>query len=489
VLDKKITNYDIAKNIQLYLMDIFKYADKQCKNLNRIYFAGKSIVFDSGNILDADRLIELSKDIKIDMPKDNRVLKAEKPVIIKRKSNIDYIKSLDVEGLQGALRKGGIIDKYYKYSSIIPPKTPSQIVTNRNELYKAIGEVDLIDFLGLDSDKFNCIFHNDNNPSAGIFIGNDGNYIYKCFSANCGFVGGIIRIVERLAKCNKPQAINFIKAVYGIELQETEWQKEQKEILQTNIDYLLSGKMEEEFPELYKRIRNYVPILITLHNIAMNNVKDENIADCEDVVFFSSLNNILKEMKSNNRNTGDRINLFAFLELIYKLDESQIPEYLLKKSKHIAAKNKQRYLVNYYSIPSYSDEKLNSADDLAKLFKEKGMTMKGWSRELLLRTFGQELTDKVYPQFKDVGISKTSYKFEKKFIKVLFSLLDKQGYVTEKQCLEMLKGYKEVNHTKMKRMLPEILDNYSLQRIRANKKIKEQFGVVSNGYPFIIVRG
>jgi hypothetical protein len=255
VLDSEITNYDIAKNIQLYLMDIFKYADKQCKNLNRIYFAGKRIVFDSGNILDADRLIELSKVIKIDMPKNNKNLKAEKPVIIKKKTNIDYIKTLDVEGLQGVLRKGRIIDEYNKHSSIIRPKTPRRIVTNRAELYQAIGKIDLIEFLGLESDKFNCIFHDDHNPSAGIFIGNDGSYIYKCHSESCGFVGGIIRIVERLAKCNKPKAINFIKAVYGIELQESEWQKEQKEILQANIDYLLSGKMEEEFPELHKRIK------------------------------------------------------------------------------------------------------------------------------------------------------------------------------------------------------------------------------------------
>lgn len=456
----------------------------------------------------AEIIEESLKDIIINEVKKEKktVLKAEKATVIRNKSNIDYIRNLDIEGLQGVLfknnhekmtcnadgskagRKGRVIEECNIYSSITLPKTPRQVVTNRSELYQAIGEINLIEFLGLESDKFNCIFHNDSSPSAGIFIGDDGKYIYKCFSESCGFVGGIVRIVERLAKCNKPKAINFIKAVYGIELIESEWQKQQKEILQSNIDYLLSNQMQVEYPELYKRIKYYIPLLIVLHNIAMNNVKDKNITDDSDIVFFSSLTNIMNELKSNNNCIADRINLFAFLELIKKLDEKDIPEHLLTRAKHEAAKKKQKYLVNFYSITSYDDSHLIIADGLAKLFKEKNMSMKGWSRELLLRTFGKEVADKVYPQFKEVKISKESYKFEDKFTKILFNLIKQQGYATEKECLEVMKGYKELNHTKIKRMLQEILEKYNLKRIRSNKQIKEQYRITDSGYPFIIVK-
>lgn len=481
VLDKPITDYETAKKIQLYIMQAIGNVDEQCKNLNRIYYAGNQIVCDSGNVLNADRL----KDIILDNPKP---LTSRKPIIIKQKTNIDYIKTLDIKGLQGCLRKGGTIEESNILYSIVPPKTPLQIVTNRNELYQAIGKIDLAEFLGLDSYNFKCVFHDDKNASASIFIGDDGKYIYKCHSASCGFVGGIVRIVERLAKCNKPTAINFIKAVYGIELQESEWQKQQKEILQANIDYLLSDQMEYEYPELYKRIKNYIPLLVCLHNIAMNNVKDENIIDTEDVAFFTSIRNIMKEVNTSSFHISDKINLFAFLELINKLDPSQIPEHLLGRAKWEAEKKKQKYLVSFYSIPSYSDEKLNNADEMAKLFKEKNMTMKGWSRELLLRTFGKEVANRVYPQFKDVGISKSSYKFEKAFTEVLFYLIEKQGYATEQQCIKHLKGYKELNHVRVKRILQDVLDKYDLKRVRANKEIKKQYGITGNGYPFIIIR-
>lgn len=66
VLDKPIIDINIAKKIQLYFMNAIGEVDEQCKNLNRIYYAGRNIVFDNGNILDSDRLIELSKDIVID---------------------------------------------------------------------------------------------------------------------------------------------------------------------------------------------------------------------------------------------------------------------------------------------------------------------------------------------------------------------------------------------------------------------------------------
>jgi len=66
ILDNNIVDKDIAKKIQLYIMSIMGDVDERCKNLNRIYYAGRDIVFDSGNILDADRLIELSKEIKLD---------------------------------------------------------------------------------------------------------------------------------------------------------------------------------------------------------------------------------------------------------------------------------------------------------------------------------------------------------------------------------------------------------------------------------------
>lgn len=438
-------------------------------------------------------------DVILENPKINEKpsKQAKKPVVRDTISNIDFIKKLDVNGLKGAIfgmvgEKGEqeILRDYL--SSLVLTKTPPHIlVDNRANMYQAIYKLDMIEFLGLSSNYFDCIFHDDNSCSASIFTDNDtGHYIYKCFSSNCNFpAGNILTVVERLSKCNKVKALNFIKDVYNIELKESDWQVEQKEILQANKDYLYSNKMQIEFPELYKRIRNYVPLLIILHDVAIDNVYDLPLTDNDKVIFFSSIRYLqsLVSSKTTSR-INDRINLFTFLELLEKLNESDLSEKLLNRAKHEAAKYNHEYIKSHYSIPSYSYDNLNIAEENAKLFSEKNMTMKGWSRELLLRTFGNDTANKVYPQMKEVKISKSSNKFADKFINILLDIIDINGYATERQCLAGLEGYNEKNHIKIKRILQETIELNNLKRIRATKELKKLYKMDAEGYPFIIVR-
>jgi hypothetical protein len=409
--------------------------------------------------------------------------KVSKPTI--NLSNVELIKALNVEGMRNNLfgtnygaegYQGGTIDKINTFFYCPPTLSPIK-VTNRNELYDYIS-------------KFNCFFHADTTESANIFINPDtGHYIYKCFSSNCHMpAAGIITVVERLAKCSKPKAINFIKQVLNINLVESEWQIEQKEILQANKDYLYSRNMEEEFPTLYKRIKNYIPLLILINDIAMNNVYDESFTDDDKVVFFASIRYIQSLMSSSKTDKlNDRINLFAFLELLKKLDESDIPQKMLIKAKHEAAKKKQTKLTTFYSIPSYSYDVLNLAENNATIFNEKNMTMKGWSRELLLRNFGNEITDKVYPQLKGKALSEISENFKIKFSCILLKIIDEKGYSTEKECVALIKGYSEINQIKIKRVLQEVLDSYGLKRIKSNKELKLKYNITGTGYPSIII--
>lgn len=370
------------------------------------------------------------------------------------------------------------------------PKT----FVNQNDFYNYITqEIDLTTFLGVSGEKFQCIFHDDGNPSAGIFISNRNQYFYKCHSSSCGFMGNIIGCVERLRKCNRPQAINFIKEVFKLTIEETDWQKEQKLILEENKRMIREGEMEEFYPEIYKLIKNYKDLIYLLHDIAIDNVFDEKYSDNENnVVFFASISKLQEGLNlSNRKRIADRNALFAFLYLLNKLKEDDVPEKYLTKAKHIAAKNNQKSIVNFYSIPSYCDEILQKSIKRAIEYKENNLSMKGWSRELLLRTFGEEIANEIYPQFTHRKATKQSNERTIEIHKVVLDLLNKNKFVTEKEVVEMLhEDYgKTQTQIQIKKSLQEMLDTYGLVRIRCNNKIKETYGVVSNGYPFIIVKG
>ncbi len=398
---------------------------------------------------------------------------------IKTLNKVSSNKQLIIDGNIEQLQK--LINPNYK------------VLANQNEFYIHITqEINLENFLGVYGSTFCCIFHDDRNPSAGIFTTNRDQNFYKCHSSNCGFMGNIIRIVERLRRCNRPKAIEFIKQVFKLEISETEWQKQQKIILEENKRMLRDGEFEEYYPEVYKLIKNYKDLIYLLHDIAIDNVYDEKYSDDEDnVVFFASLTKIMGELNyKNSKRIADRNSLLAFLYLINKLTEQNVPESYLTKAKHIAAKNKQKSLVNFFSIPSYCDEVLEKSLERASMFKDNNMTMRGWSRELLQRTFGDEIANEIYPQFTHRKVPKNSVKKTNDIHKLVNEILDYKGYVLEKEIIEELRNIygKARTEVQIKKSLQEMLDTYGLKRIRCNNKIKEVYGVVGNGYPFIIVK-
>jgi hypothetical protein len=108
--------------------------------------------------------------------------------------------------------------------------------------------------------------------------------------------------------------------------------------------------------------------------------------------------------------------------------------------------------------------------------------MKGLGREYILRTFGVELADKVFPQYKEEnrqGTSKKSDYITGELSAAVLGMIEKQGYIFER----------DVNVCRQwKRSIQEILDSYGLERVRLNKELKREYGIDCSGYPYIIIR-
>lgn len=441
-------------------------------------------------------IIKSLPEVNTIKPEISRVSRIVKSTPTCSNINIELIMGKDVQGLKRILGTseqlpdgsilGGIEDNTFTLH--YPLNTPL-VVENRQQLYDVICKINLASFLGLQENRnFNCVFHNDKKPSANIFTNIEtGHKVYKCFSASCDFVGTIIKIVERLQKCRKSEAINFIKQVYNIELVETEWQKETKVMLQSNIEYLLSNLMSVEYPNLYHRISYYIPQLITLHEFAIMNLHDEPLSNDSRHAFFTTLTQLKQVFRNlNNEKLTQRTALFAFLHLIEKLPDNKVPEKLLKQSKILAKDNHNT--PNFFEIPPYDYPVLSNAESKAKEFKQRNMSMKGFSRDMLIRTMGSEEADKVYPKLKGRKQSKVMQDFSDLFDMLILESIEVKGYAIENEILSKLKGNRDENKKKIKRVLQETLDRYGLVRKRSNKQIKEFYGITNKGYPFLLVK-
>jgi hypothetical protein len=166
--------------------------------------------------------------------------------------------------------------------------------------------------------------------------------------------------------------------------------------------------------------------------------------------------------------------------MLNKVELNCIPEEELKKARHISAQYGFNKIVNFYQFEEYGYTTLENSEKIAGTLLENNVTMKGLGREYILRTFGVELADKVFPQYKEENRQGTSEKSDYitgELSAAVLGTIEKQGYIFER----------DVNVCKQwKRSIQEILDSYGLERVRLNKELKSKYGIECTGYPYII---
>ncbi|PKM78525.1 MAG: hypothetical protein CVU90_01960 [Firmicutes bacterium HGW-Firmicutes-15] len=424
-----------------------------------------------------ETLIQWGLWVSVDAIKKYIILsRPPKPPLVNATEMVELIRVKDIAGLRAILAAEPIVfpcqDDFYKYLTT---------------------EIDLAEYLGVYGKTFNCIFHDDEHPSAGITTLDSGQLFYKCFASSCDFRGNIIRCTERLTGLNRPQAIKFLKEIYGLSIQDTPWQQQQRELLLENKRILRSTELDDSYPEIYKLIKAYIPMLCILHDTAIDGCRDETYSTNEnEVIFFNSLRHLTKQLGlsvDSNHRVCDRVATLVFLRLLCKLPENAVPEKYLARAR--LEKKDNQSIINFFSIPSYSDRTLMDSLERTLLYRESHMTQRGFSRELLARSFGEDIATECYPYRKGYHNTKTSNDRTIEIHQIVSNLLKKQGYATEGEIVNILCQECKISltqaQTQLKKSLQEMLDSYGLVRIRTNKDIKSHFNIPGNGYPSIII--
>ena len=77
-----------------------------------------------------------------------------------------------------------------------------------------------------------------------------------------------------------------------------------------------------------------------------------------------------------------------------------------------------------------------------------------------------------------------------KIAEVILDCIQKNRYCTEREVVYILGGQYnyEVTELQIKRCLNEIMDLYGLKKVKANKALKEKYGIQSDGYPNILIK-
>ncbi|NLJ96240.1 MAG: hypothetical protein GX321_03730 [Clostridiales bacterium] len=511
VADEVITDVDKRNKLQITLINTFDKSDKVTFDCTRIFYGGKGKSPIQPNYdarINADDIIakyykdEYELPVKKVKAKSDKVKSNINNVIINDgyMDNINAIKELDVDRLRSLITpqlKGDSNKEYTLLSLSLSSKNNHQELkdnpnkeytllsgshssltfNNENDLYNYINSIDLCEFLNIDEGyAINCILpnHEDNEPSAYIWRTQDNTQIYKCFG--CGKALTIIGLVEELAQCKRSKAIEFIMSVYGIVLKESDWIVEQKEIMRQNALYLDTEEFKIQFPNISKLIRTRKTHLKMMLIYFSQFITDE-LQINDKPLFYGGYTKLMEVcgIKGNMNTMSQSLTLFTLLNMLDKVELDKIPEKELNKAKSISAKYGFKKLTNFYQFEEYGCMTLNDSENIAKTLIDNNISLKGLSREYVLRTFGKELSDKVFPQYKyenERGTSKKSDDFTLRISEYILENIKKKRYILEKDV--------KINNkieTQWKKSIQEILDNYGLVRVKASKVNKEKYNL------------
>jgi hypothetical protein len=381
---------------------------------------------------------------------------------------------------------------------IVGPKTPTDIENvNLNSKYEVVEYLktkDLKDYLEIYNNNENnicCPFHSDTTPSASIFI-KDNHQLLKCYSNNCSFnSGSIIEIVKYRDKVDEEEAIKILTEHYNIKTNYS-WIEKQKEIIAENIRKINNiENNKNKYQYLYNCIRRIKCDLVSKLEFAKELITLQSVSG--KALFFCSLREferISKKSLYRDSHNGQnlKVDRYCLLGLLEKVDKEELPKELWKNT--LETKKYENH-IQFYSVPEYTEELLNSANETARTFKECGIRMNAISKDTVLQMFGEEKAHEIYPQTIASEFSEGSKKFMNAVEAVLLLDLRTSGYSKVNDIVEEMQrkySWKTVTDRRVKKYIPALLVKHSLVEKVVNKEMKGKLGICGSGYPKVIVR-
>ena len=508
--DAAITDGNIRDKLQATLMGIVGGIDEVCFNRDRLFFGGKGKIVlhpDYDTRINAESIIEkywnndLEQYISNSKPKSKK--KKDSTAACKKNKddntakehytyenlNVKAIKEHDIEYLRKVLAHDPIEFE------------------NKNEFWDYIySELDIAELIDIDNQKsFCCVLHDDHNPSANIFTTRNGVQKYRCCSENLTL--NIKQLIELLGDFKSEyKAIQFIMNIYNLSIKESQWSIEQRENIDLMISNITLNKFKELCPQADKNIRYAKDTFLMMLSIARNNVYSEKFSnDDGEIVFFVTNKKLADYLgKGNSQKKIDKVSkyikMLIYHDLIRILDDEQIPKELLFKAiKYSGIDKRQGNHVSFYAIPSWVIQQLSTIENNGVRWKGNGYRIAGISFDMFYRSEGFDVAASLYPQYKkkknEYGeiVNRTTTKASDertlKISEVILQCIQRKGYCTEKEVVYILgnKYRYEVTETQIKRCLNEIMDLYGLKKVKANKILKEQYHIKSDGFPNIII--
>lgn len=368
-LKRIVTNLDELKAVGAAIKSKYPFADAKVSVVHPI-FGGQG-------------LIEVNPNAFIDMDNDLAFN------LIAQDTNFDENIVIDIKEVKRSTKENVKLTKDTIITDTLKNIYGYKTFESYDDLKKHLLSINLADLLRVKNpNKFNCLFHDDKKPSAGIFEVN-GEYIYNCFSGCEHGKKDIFNIVAKLKgiegspseQCLK--ATRYLMTALNLKVRNEEWMQSQFTTIRENRLILTQNRINKNnYPALSPRMRHITNLLRAMLDHAEAAVMSYPSKDITgQALFFVSYNQLSEMLDGKNvRTIKTQISELAMLGLIRKVSDEEVEKVAPKRFKlslRYKLENNLAHTVQYYSIPLWNVETLSKANSIKAQGNATGITSKG----------------------------------------------------------------------------------------------------------------
>lgn len=273
--------------------------------------------------------------------------------------------------------EAGFFDKYAN-------KEP---LTSYTEVIRYVKSLPLYEFLHTPSSHFNCIFHNDNNPSAGYYLDKDGGYHYKCFSESCGMNVDIINLVAmayglQTSGSDFTRILELLIKHLKLTVDINSWKEAQYALFRNNRKVLNNiQNYTEQFPQAAKALAFSDMVLRVILDRAEESIEYVPTADSYGLplvqISLDYIEAITGMTESKVRTRMDKLLTLGIIRVLTMDEVKKQSPYYARSAKKLQNKLKSDLHISTYAINLLDETTLAKAEELMRDFKASGATSKG----------------------------------------------------------------------------------------------------------------
>ena len=383
-------------------------------------------------------------------------------------------------------------------------------IRDREALYALYHAVPLMDFFGVPN-NLQCLVHPDRKASATIVcyehetgFGALPRYQYFCHSNQCRLhhrihdgagpaAADLIDLVAAIRGCTNAEALEFLNAVFGIQMAPQGWKEEKRNAIVWLLDRLQAKDLKATYPSLMRLLKPHKDKLVAFLSYVLDHMPSYSVTNDDRLVFSISLRS-LRSIMAQEHIPGvkdvDRLNnrllQFQELGLLGRCPDEELPEAVLHKAKEASriglsesvSRPADRH-TSFYVIPQYQEACLAAAEVVARRKITNKESRKHMRRDVIRRRSGTEQMLKLFPQRPDLPVSNArADKLYDTLKRKMEQLLDYEGFFTKTMAINSLRGYSGAEKTAAyEKHIAAIAGELGLTWITVNKRTQKERGI------------